>query len=345
MLSMIKIFVSQFLVLVLLATCLSPMAEAATAPTGFISAPTAVLIDGLTGRTIYSKNPHLRRPQASTTKIMTAMVVLDRMNLDDVIVIPRSVENVQPSKLYLKGGERYYVKDLIYAILMKSANDAAEALAIRIGGSVPGFCSLMNKKAISLGAKNTNFKTPNGLPAKGQYSTAYDLALIMRQAERYPFLVKALSMKSVTIRSLRGRQIFFKSHNKMLWSDKFDVIGKTGYTRSSRYCFVGRLIEKNKDVFLGILGSNKLWTDVRRLCSYPNAKMLTLVRANQRLWSTEAIVGIEQSLVNAGYAVGAVDGIFNLQTLAAVEIFQKDHDIPVDGILGGQTMSVLSNYR
>ncbi len=342
---MVKKLISQILVVFLLATYLIPSAEAAPTKSGFITAPTAILIDGLTGRTIYSKSPHLRRPQASTTKIMTAMVVLDRMNLDDVIVIPRSVEKVQPSKLYLRGGERYYVKDLIYAILMKSANDAAEALAIRIGGSVPGFCALMNKKARSLGANNTNFKTPNGLPAKGQYSTAYDLALIMRQAERYPFLVKTLSMKSVTIKSLRGRQIFFKSHNKMLWSEKFDVIGKTGYTRNSRYCFVGRLSEKNKDVFLGILGSNKLWTDVRRLCSYPNAKMLTLVRTNQRLWSTEVIVGVEKSLVNAGYDVGSVDGVFNVQTLYALEVFQKDHDIPVDGILGSQTLSVLNNYR
>ncbi len=342
---MIKKIVSKFLVLTLLALTAIPITDISAAPSAFISAPSAILIDGLTGRPIYSKSPNMRRPQASTTKIMTAMVVLDRMNLDDVIVIPRSVESVQPSKIYLKAGERYYVKDLIYAILMKSANDAAEALAIRIGGSIPGFCRLMNQKALSLGAKNTQFKTPNGLPAKGQYSTSYDLALIMRQAERYPFLVKVLTLKSVTIQSLGGRQIFMKSHNKMLWSEKFDVIGKTGYTKTSSYCFVGRLSENNKDVFLGILGSKKLWTDVRRLCSYPNAKMLTLVRINQKLWATENILSIQQSLLNAGYDSGPVDGVFSLRTLSALESFQKDHGIFVDGIAGGQTMSVLSNYR
>ncbi len=342
---MIKKITSKFLVFMLLALSAAPMSDASAARAAFISAPSAILIDGLTGRPIYSKSPNMRRPQASTTKIMTAMVALDRLNLDDVVVIPKSVESVQPSKIYLKAGERYYVKDLIYAILMKSANDAAEALAIHIGGSVPGFCRLMNKKALSLGAKNTQFKTPNGLPAKGQYSTSFDLALIMRQAERYPFLVKVLMMKSVTIQSLRGRRIFMKSHNKMLWSEKFDVIGKTGYTRSSSYCFVGRLNENNKDVFLGLLGSKKLWTDVRRLCSYPNAKMLTVVRTNQRIWAREDIFAIEQALNNAGYDAGPIDGAFTLRTLTAVENFQKDHDMPVDGIVGQQTKAVLNNYR
>ncbi len=332
--------IAQFLTIVA-----APLPEASAAPAAFISAPTAVLIDGLTGRLIYSKAPNLRRPQASTTKIMTAMVVLDQMNLNDVIVIPRSVEGVQPSKIYLKGGERYYVKDMIYAILMKSANDAAEALAIRVGGSIPGFCKLMNKKAREIGAMNTQFKTPNGLPAPGQYSTSLDLALIMRYAERYPFLVQVLTLKSVTIQSLSGRQIFMKSHNKMLWSEKFDVIGKTGYTKSSNYCFVGRINEKYKDVFLGILGSKKLWTDVRRLCSYPTAKMLSVIRINQKLWARQDITVIEQLLLSAGYDAGVADGDFTFQTLTAVEAFQRDHDCPVDGVVGEQTWLRLHNSR
>lgn len=342
---MTKKIISASLVFLLLALTAVPSSEAQAASTSFITAPSAILIDGLTGRPIYSKSPHLRRPQASTTKVMTAMVVLDKMNLNDVIVIPRRVEAVQPSKLYLKGGEKYYVKDLIYAILMKSANDAAEALAIRVGGSVPGFCKLMNEKARSLGAKNTIFKTPNGLPAKGQYSTAYDLALIMRRAERYPFLVKALTMKSTTIQSLGGRKIFFKSHNKMLWSEKFDVIGKTGYTRSSSYCFVGRINEKYKDVFLGLLGSKKLWVDVRRLCSYPNAKMLTAIRTNQRLWARQDILTLQERLFAEGYSVGPIDGEFSFQTLAAVEAFQRDHKLPVNGIVNEKLWSALSNSR
>jgi len=342
---MIKKLVSSALVLFLLSLFVVPASEAQTASASFITAPSAVLIDGLTGRIIYSKSPHLRRPQASTTKIMTAMVVLDQMNLNDVIVIPKRVESVQPSKLYLKGGERYYVKDLIYAILMKSANDAAEALAIRVGGSTAGFCKMMDKKARDLGAKNTRFKTPNGLPAPGQYSTAYDLALIMRHAERYPFLVKALSMKSVTIQSLKGRRIFFKSHNKMLWSEKFNVIGKTGYTRSASYCFVGRINEKYKDVFLGLLGSKRLWTDVRRLCSYPSAKRLAVIRMNQKIWAKEEMTVIEQLLLSAGYDAGVADGEFTFQTLAAVEAFQRDNHFEVDGVVGKQTWQLLHNYR
>lgn len=342
---MFKKLISTSLVFLFVVLIAGPTPDSSAAQTAFISAPSAILIDGLTGRPIYSKSPHLRRPQASTTKIMTAMMVLDSVGLNDVVVIPRSVESVQPSKIYLKAGERYYVKDLIYAILMKSANDAAEALAIHVAGSVPGFCRLMNKKARSLGAKNTQFKTPNGLPAKGQYSTAYDLALIMRHAERYPFLVRVLTLKSVMIQSVGGRRIFMKSHNKMLWSEKFDVIGKTGYTKMSRYCFVGRLNEKNKDVFLGLLGSSKLWTDVRRLCSYPNAKMLTVIKTNQKILATRDIYGVQQALSAAGYDAGPVNGVFSFQTLRAVEAFQRDRRITADGIVGGETLSVLMNSR
>lgn len=325
-----------------------PMPAAYAAQAALVTAPSAILLDGLTGKAIYSKSAHVRRPQASTTKIMTAIVVLDKLNLNDVVVISKKVEAVQPSKLYLKGGERYYVKDLIYAILLKSANDAAEALAIHVGGSVAGFSEMMNRRARSLGAKNTQFKTPNGLPAKGQYSTAYDLALIMREAERYPFLVKALSLKEATIQSLGGRRIAMKSHNKMLWSEKYDVIGKTGYTRSSRYCFVGRLNEKFKDVYFSLLGSstrNNFWSDVRKLCSYPSAKMLKAIQTNQRIWARNDVMDIQQALLSAGYDAGVVDGDFSFQTLAAVEAFQHDHKLSVDGIVGKQTMSVLRNSR
>lgn len=345
---MFKKIIALTLVISWVGTFAMPAQNAFSAATSLVTAPSAILIDGISGKSIFSKSPHIKRPQASTTKIMTAMVVLDKLRQNDVVVVSRKVEPVQPSKIYLKGGERYYVRDLIYAILLKSANDAAEALAIEVAGSVPAFCNLMNKRARALGAKNTQFKTPNGLPAKGQYSTAYDLALIMREAERYPFIVQALKLKSVSIRSLSGRTIALKSHNKMLWSEQYDVIGKTGYTRSSSYCFVGRVNEKYKDVYLSLLGSRNrtnFWADVKKLCSYPNSKMTKAIQTNQRLWARDEVFMMQRALLSAGYDTGVPDGDFSYQTLAAVEAFQRDHGLPVDGIVGKQTMSVLRNSR
>ncbi|HRK62171.1 MAG TPA: peptidoglycan-binding protein [Candidatus Omnitrophota bacterium] len=345
---MIKKIIALTLITSWVGTFAIPAQNAFSASSSLVTAPSAILIDGISGKSIFSKSPHIKRPQASTTKIMTAMVVLDQLRLNDIVVVSKKVEPVQPSKIYLKGGERYYVRDLIYAILLKSANDAAEALAIQVAGSVPAFCAMMNKKAKALGAKNTQFKTPNGLPAKGQYSTAYDLAIIMREAERYPFIVEALSLKEVTIKSLKGRSIALKSHNKMLWSEKYDVIGKTGYTRSSSYCFVGRVNEKYKDVYLSLLGSSNrtnFWADVRKLCGYPSSKMVKAIQTNQRIWAREEVFMIQQALLAAGYDAGAPDGEFSFQTLAAVEAFQRDHKLSVDGVVGKQTMSLLRNSR
>ncbi|MBI4387878.1 MAG: D-alanyl-D-alanine carboxypeptidase, partial [Candidatus Omnitrophica bacterium] len=138
------------------------------------SAKSAIVIDQKTGKTLFSRSSQTKRAPASTVKLLTALVVLDALQLDSVVRIPSGVVGVQPSRINLRTGEQFYVRDLLKAVLIGSANDAARALAIVTAGSEYQFAQRMNQKASALGALRSNFVTSNGLPAKNQYSTVYD---------------------------------------------------------------------------------------------------------------------------------------------------------------------------
>ena len=215
-----------------------------------ITAPSAVLLDGTTQRLFFAKTPYMRRAPASTTKILTAIVAVELLPLDQVVTIPPFVGSIEPSKIYLRPGEHYRVRDLVRATLISSANDAAEVLGFAAAGSRANFARHMNKKARSIGCRRSHFMNPSGLPARDQYSTAYDMALIMKEAQRHSFLVDTMKTKTRTIESLRGRRIPLRNHNKMLWRGHSEVIGKTGYTIKARHCFVGHIEAFNKTVYL-----------------------------------------------------------------------------------------------
>ena len=166
-----------------------------------ITAGSALLLDAATQKVIYAKAPHVPHPPASTTKVMTALVVLEKMPLDRKVRIPSWASSIQPSKVYLRPGETYRVRDLVHASLISSANDAAEVLAVEAAGSSAKFAQWMNEKARRIGCRQTHFVNASGLPPGNQYSTAYDLALIMREARKNPFIVDSMSRKYHTIYS------------------------------------------------------------------------------------------------------------------------------------------------
>ena len=215
---------------------------------------------------VYSSYPKKHLPPASTVKILTAMVVIDHINVDNWIKVSRKAADTEPSKVYLKPGEEYRVKDLVYALLMASANDAAVALAEAVAKREDRFAELMNKKAIRCGAKNSLFKNASGLPAKGAYSCAYDLAKLMRTAVKYGLIVDALSRKTYHFYSKSGRKIRVVNHNKLLWNRKWRFIkGKTGFTRNARQCFVG-FFYKGKELYtFAFLGGKTLWNNIKEL--------------------------------------------------------------------------------
>ncbi len=333
---------------VLCLVSISLLFQPALAEAGSITllAPSAVLLDGRTQKIIYARAPYTKRAPASTTKLLTAMVALDHLPLDREVLIPAGLEYIQPSKIGLHAGERFYVRDLVKAALIKSANDAAEALAILTAGSRSEFAQLMNQKVQSVGGKDSHFVNPNGLPASGQYSTAYDLARIMMAASKYPFIVNALKTRGTVIYSRGGRRIPLNNCNKMLWRTA-GVIGKTGWTRTARHCFAGRVQARGQVIFVGLMGSEKrqyLWSDLRRIAAIPSGKMPKPIVSAPQAPSRQKTIMIQKALGRAGYFKGKATGFYGKRTRAAVRSFQKAKGITVTGSVGPVTWKKLKAY-
>jgi D-alanyl-D-alanine carboxypeptidase (penicillin-binding protein 5/6) len=220
-----------------------------------ISSKAAVVLEPTTGKVLSGKNPNLRLPPASTTKLMTAMVVLDRANLNDVVTISEKAAEISPIKVHLRPGERMTVRNLLYAALLRSSNDAAFALAEHAAGSEERFVEFMNQKAHDLDLVDTHFINATGLPGQGQYTTAYDLAKIMRNAVTYPVIREIVNTKESIITTEGGRAIRLRNINRLLWSDESMLGGKTGYTRAARHCFVCAGEQGHDMVIVAVLGA------------------------------------------------------------------------------------------
>jgi len=215
------------------------------------SARSALLWDVTTNQSYFAKDADVKIYPASTTKIMTVLLALERLPLDGYVTVSLRATQVPQTNLGFRPGEQYRVSDLIYACLLKSANDAAGVLAEAVGGTEEKFVDMMNQKALELGARRTHFANPHGLPsAATQYSTAKDMAILLKEALKNPFFQKAISFRYRIIYSKTGRRLFLKSHNKALFLNwKQDVFGKTGYTIQAQSCFVG-YFKKGNDIFI-----------------------------------------------------------------------------------------------
>lgn len=232
-----------------------------------ISARSAILINARSQQRLYGKNITRKILPASTTKVLTAILVLEKLNLDSYVTISRRAAAALPSKIYVDAGDKYRVRDLLYAALLKSANDASVALAEAVAGSEDKFVDMMNKRAARIGARSTLFANAHGLPADDpQYSTAHDMALILREALKKRFFREAMEIKRKKIVSQKGKVTFLKSHNKALFKGwKHNIYGKTGYTNAARACFLG-YFSKGKEVFiLAVFGCSERWDDVKAM--------------------------------------------------------------------------------
>lgn len=261
------------IILLLATACLLVLSSAVFAKGSrrAISCQSAIFSDSTKVKRLYGKGVHNRILPASTTKVMTALLVMENLSLNERISVSRAATYAQPSKINVAPGEQYFVKDLLYAILIKSANDASIVLAEAVAGSEQNFVKMMNKKAKQIGAKHTKFANSNGLPTKGgsQYSTAYDMYLIFREALKHKFFRNAIRLKSKTIHSTSGRKIVLHSHNKILfynWNQK--IYGKTGYTRAAKACFVGTLNKGSSTLIIGVFGCTDRWDDIKHIVSY-----------------------------------------------------------------------------
>jgi serine-type D-Ala-D-Ala carboxypeptidase (penicillin-binding protein 5/6) len=232
------------------------------------SAMAALIMDAGTGEVLYEKNAHFPLPMASTTKIMTGLLGLERLRPHEVVQVSAYAASMPPSKLYLRPGESMRADDLLQAILLKSANDASAALAERISGSEAAFARVMTRRARELGAQNTHFENASGLPGDDHYSTAYDLAVILRYAMQRPDFAEIMQMKTASIENITGRAWTVRNHNRLLWTFSGALGGKTGWTRASRHCYVGMVEHNGRTLIVSVLSSSHLWNDVHELLLY-----------------------------------------------------------------------------
>ena len=241
--------------LLLLLSCIVPCG----AETIGVSALSAVLLDCDSGEVLYEKNADDKMLIASTTKIMTALVVLDCARLDETAEVTWD-HMVEGSSMYLKPGETVTVEELLYGLLLCSGNDAALCLAEHCGGSVEDFVALMNEKAAELGMENTSFENPNGLDGEKHYSTARDMALLAQAAADDPTFCRLCSTKTVHI----GERTM-SNHNKLL-SQLDGCIGmKTGYTKAAGRTLVSCCERNGRRLVAVTLCDGDDWNDHERL--------------------------------------------------------------------------------
>lgn len=242
-----------------------------------LSARSAIVIDARTGKELYSHNPDRPGQPASTIKVLTSLIAMDYLKNNALVPVSSWAASMPRSKIYLRKGKSYYANDLINAVLLASANDASVALAEKIAGSESGFAKMMTRKANELGARKTICKTASGLTAKGQQTTARDLAFIFREAmqhDEFADRVKLLKAKTSYGKTLR-------SHNKALWQIKGAEGGKTGYTWAAKQTYVGKFSRSGQEVIVAILGSRNMWSDISRLVEYGFDKKQQLMLAER----------------------------------------------------------------
>jgi len=252
------------------------------APAPSIAALSAVLMNPASGEVIYAKEPRMRLPPASTTKVLTALVTLERLDLNARVPVSPQAASAPPSRIGLRPGEMAMTQDLLYGLMLKSGNDAAETLAEAAGGSVPGFAEMMNVRAAQIGARESHFMNPHGLPNDDHYTTAYDLALIFRQAMMHPVFADIVRTRSADLRIESGRggygdwrMVPVQTHNRLLMSYDGTLGGKTGFTFKARRCFVGEVDRGGVRLIVAILNSPSsvtLWQDARKLLDYGFAR-------------------------------------------------------------------------
>ncbi len=256
-----------------LAGPLPPVAPKPAAPPPVLTVRSryAILVDAVTGKVLWQRNADAPRPIASTTKMLTAILLLERGHLDDIVTAPPGVQYLPDSSLHLRPGETLTLRDLLYALLLRSANDTAVTGAVYLDGSVAKFAQDMNAKAKEIGATHSHFVTPNGLPAPGHYSTAGDLAKIAAYAvnnlPQFSAIVKTPLYK--VHRSKNQRDVWVKNTSKT-FLEKFpgaDGI-KTGYIHAAGHCFVGSATRGGWRLIAVALDSNECREDVESLLDY-----------------------------------------------------------------------------
>ena len=218
-----------------------------------------------TKQLIFSKDEQKRTQPASLTKIMTAIIAIESGRMNEVVTITKEMIQVEPTKANLRVGEKFYLRDLVKAAMVMSANDAAMSIGVYLGdGDVDDFVKEMNSKAKKIGMKNTNFTNPCGFDIGNHYSTALDLLNLSEYAIKNNAFNEMAKLKRHDFRSLNTRRAYAAyTHNKLLNNYKYAVGIKTGYTQKAGPCLIARAKNGNKDVLVVMLNSDHRWNDIK----------------------------------------------------------------------------------
>lgn len=258
-----------------------------------MSAQKAILLDGTTGRVLYEKDADSRSLIASTTKIMTALIICEQCNVLDRMRIPKEAVGIEGSSMYLREGEILTIQELLYGMMLHSGNDAATALAIYCGGTVEGFAALMNDKARELGLHGTHFSNPHGLDAHDHYSTARDLAVLAAYALKNPILAMTVGAKSVKI-----DQRYLTNHNKLLWRVDGANGVKTGFTKAAGRILVSGAKRQGRQLVCVTINDPNDWFDHSQLLEmgFGQYHLASLIQKGQIVGKIEVLGGTKKQV-------------------------------------------------
>lgn len=286
-----------------------------------ISARSAIALDPRNDRILYGINPNMKHPPASTTKILTAMVALDRLDPEALVTISKNAANTSSVAPHLVAGSKLAVRDLLYISLMRSVNGAAVALAEAAAGSEADFVKMMNDKAVEVGADNTVYANASGLPGGIQYTTAYDLARIMKASLAYPLIREIINTRTKSVETTAGRSLYLKNTNELLWSDEDLLGGKTGYTRAARHCFVGAAAKDGNMLITVVLGESireNIWHDTTALLARGQAVLNNTAEPVINITSSD-----DERVIRAAYSNKRVKGVKSKAKISSASQKQK----------------------
>ena len=327
-----------------------------------ISAECACVIESKTGKVLFDKNKDMRHAMASTTKIMTGIIALEEADADEIVTMSITASKTEGSSIYLEPGEKIYMRDLVYGLMLNSGNDAAVAIAEHISGTPAEFCRKMNEKADELGLSDTNFKNPNGLYEEGHFTTAHDLARLTQYAMKSKEFREIVSTKEKKIILAEpARELYFSNHNKLLWDYNGAIGVKTGYTTDTGRCLVSAAEKNGTTLYCVTLDAPGDWSDHTKMLDYCFSKLesrviieqgqvLKSVRVGEKLYdfvaSSDSLISYAKgttarTLVNLklpkkisgpfekGEKIGVAEVIFGGEILDTVDIIASE-DVPKD---------------
>lgn len=313
-------------------------------PSG-LYAISACLMDADTGRVLYEKNGQEQRAMASTTKIMTLIVTLENADLDSKVVVSEKAARQPDVQLNINTGEQYYLKDLLYSLMLESHNDVAVAIAEHVAGSVEAFAELMNQKTEELGLENTHFVTPNGLDGEDKggihSTTAVELARIMsyciKESPKKEEFLKITQTPNHSFSDLDGKRSFTcYNHNAFLTMMEGVISGKTGYTSEAGYCYVGALERDGKTFVVSLLGcgwpnhKTYKWADTKKLMNYgiDNYEIVDIYD-KERIFEPVVVLNGQTDKVAIGLAVPAKEAKAELNyLLRRDETYKIEYRLP-----------------